>query len=416
MKGRKLKIKKENEDIHTDRETPLNIIKISKNEIVTSYKKNLTFYENNKEKNKIQLEEGIEDMIYLKDKSIALTLFSFIKILKKTQNNYQIHKKIDNIESVFLLNIENNLYAFGFYNIYTISLKNFSIISSNTIADKNKTDKYEGLNDRMRPFLIKSNNEKGYNICIRKYDILFFINHKTNKIVKQLNFDDIIDFVVTQKDEDKDKFYICLFNNFEKKINTIDIEIREYNYKFDIINKYIKKLIISSITETLYPYHICLKELLIINNQFYIFTHFLGELQRNEYQSYKLINFEGGQYKNIIYNDSYDEGISKELSYKFLIDENNKLIFALENELENINYEEYEVDSDDEYEEYSEKEEKEENQSDEYENGDESNSGEYSEDIEEESEEKNVKVTKKNKNKSGGGGMIGKKIKRKNNK
>ena len=52
MNGRNKKLKAEHLDIHEDQmdNSPLNIIKVTKSEIIISYKNHLTIYENMKEK------------------------------------------------------------------------------------------------------------------------------------------------------------------------------------------------------------------------------------------------------------------------------------------------------------------------------------------------------------------------------
>ena len=174
----------------------------------------------------------------------------------------------------------------------------------------------------MKPFFIKLEN--GYIICIRKGFDLIFLNSKTNKIIKKISFDNYISFTVTQND--KDKFYVCIYKDLDLPINTIDLEIREYNNNFQIINNYNKKLIISSVNDTLYPYSVSIYDLLVIKNKFYIFINSKAEFKREDYEYNYLINFENNKFIYVLYRDS--EEVSKELSYKFLIDENNKLIFG----------------------------------------------------------------------------------------
>ena len=358
MNGRNKKLKAEHLDIHEDQmdNSPLNIIKITKSEIIISYKNHLTFYENMKEKNKIELEHEIGDMICLNDKSIALSCLSEIKILKKNKDIYEIYKTIE-IETYFLLNIDNNLYSFNSMDIHVINLKNFSTISTIQISDQgSKLLNFfnEVFNVRMKPFILKYKNK--CMICMRKSYTLFFMDVKDYKIKNQLSFDDAIEFTVYQKNINQ--FYVCILKDINLKINLMEIDIKEYNDKLQNIKNYKKKLIIPPITETLYPYHICIEKLLLINNQFYLFTHLLGEFDRNGYKSYILINFENNKIINVLqkfYGDFDDK-----LGYNFLLDENNKLIYAYNDDKEEsggikfLDYENYESESDSDNENYEE--------------------------------------------------------------
>ena len=95
--------------------------------------------------NEFQLDDYINDMIYLPDKSIILSLKSNIQFLKKVKNKYEVYKTVD-INSIFLLNNENILYTFDNNSLKLIDIKNYSIISSITL-NKNKD-----FNQEMKPF------------------------------------------------------------------------------------------------------------------------------------------------------------------------------------------------------------------------------------------------------------------------
>ena len=320
MKMKKIKYRKEHEEYHEFLYScPFNMLIISKNEIITSSEEYLTFYIDMKENNKIKFEHTIKDMILLKNNSIALSLGSNIKLLKIKNQKYEEYKTIET-QSLFLLNIENLLYSFDESSIHLINLDNCSLISSTKL---NKT-KGESLSEKMKPFFLKSNNK--YNICIRKGYNLYLLDSKTFKEINHLSFGEAIEFTVTQKNEDK--FYVCILNDWTFRENKIDIMIKEYNNKFQNTNKYNKMLHIPPIKESLYPNHICIYELLIIKDMFYIFMHSYAEFERNDYENNYLINFENDLSKSIFYRQTEYYDSNKGLCPKLLLDENNKLIFG----------------------------------------------------------------------------------------
>ena len=147
MNSKKMKIRKDEDEFHAFYNT-LNVVLISKKEIIVSCEKYLTFYIDMNKSNEIQLDDYINDMIYLPDKSIILSLKSNIQFLKKVKNKYEVYKTV-NINSIFLLNNENILYAFDNNSLKLIDIKNYSIISSISL-NKNKD-----INQEMKPFFYK---------------------------------------------------------------------------------------------------------------------------------------------------------------------------------------------------------------------------------------------------------------------
>ena len=341
MNAKKIRIRKDKDEFHEFYNT-LNLVLVSKKEIIVSCDNYLTFYTDRKQTNEIKFEYDINDMIYLEDKSIALSFASNIKFLKKIKNKYETYKTID-VKNIFLLNNENILYTFYNNSLNLINLKNYSLISTVSL------NKDKDLNQEMKPFFLKDNNN--YNICIRKDYSLYLLDAKTFKEINDLSFNEYIDFTVTKKEKEKDKFYVCIYKDWEKKENKIAIEIREYNNKFQIIHKYNKILYTPPIQDSLYPIHLCIHELLIINNKFYIFMHTFAEFQRENYHNHYLIDFESNKSKTIFTED-------KDLFYKFLLD-NNELLFAYfykynygkskDTGIEIINYEDMDYESEDDY-------------------------------------------------------------------
>ena len=426
MNAKKMKIRKNINEFHEY----YNILKglILKEDIVVSFKKYLTFYINMKETNKIEFEEYINDIIYLPDKSIALSFNSNIKILKKIKNKYETYKIID-IKSFSLLNNENILYAFNNNSLNLININDYTLILS---VELNKNITLEG---EMKPFFLKEKND--YNICIRKNYSLYLLDSRTYKKINELSFNDDIDFTVTQKEGEKDKFYVCIFKDWEKKENKMDIEIREYNNKFRIIHKYNKILYTPPVTESLYPVHLCIHELLIINNKFYIFMHSYAEFQRSDFNNHYILDFESNKIKSIFMFYK-----NEDLYYKFLLNNNKLLLAYFYNndeedskgvEIEIIDYENMDYESENDYDDNYEEGEKNEisdndlndnndniNESDE----DEEEEGEQDgknddynseENISEESEEdKKKKIENKKKNKHNKK-ILGKKTKSKSN-
>lgn len=412
---KKMKYQKEQEEHHEFLYTvPFNMLIISKKEIITSSDKLLTFYLDMKENNKIEFESTIKDMICLKNKLIALSFDRNIKILKKMSNQkYEVYKSVET-QSFFLLNIEHLLYSFTDSSMHLINLDNCSLISSMKL---NKT-KNECLSEKMKPFLLKIDNK--YNICIRKGYNLYLLNSKTYKEINHLSFDEAIEFYVTQKANDK--FYVCILNNWSFKDNIIDITIKEYNNKFQNINEYNKNLHIPPIAESLYPCHICIYDLLIIKNEFYIFMHSYTEFERTDYENNYLINFENDTSKSIFYRDRGDYDSSKGLNSKILLDDNNKLIFGYSygyesnssQDLKIIDYENMDIDSeiydddnDEDIDENSEREEEEMIDDDDEENIDEISDNKNDEEEKEKQEidvdndeksEENKKMKKNNRN------------------
>ena len=310
MNAKKMKIRKDKDEFHEFYNT-LNVVLISKKEIIVSCEKYLTFYIDMNKSNEIQLDDYINDMIYLPDKSIILSLKSNIQFLKKVKNKYEVYKTV-NINSIFLLNNENILYAFDNNSLKLIDIKNYSIISSISL-NKNKD-----INQEMKPFFLPEKNN--YNICIRKDYNLYLLDAKTYKEINELSFNAYIDFTVDQKEKEKDKFYVCIYKDWEKKENKMDIEIREYNNKFQVIHKYNKILYTPPLEDSLYPIHLCIHKLLIINNKFYIFMHAYAEFRRENFHNHYLLDFESNKLKTIFTED-------EDLYYKFLFCDN-KLLFA----------------------------------------------------------------------------------------
>ena len=144
MKAKKMKIRKDKDEFHGFYNT-LNMVLISKKEIIVSIKKYLTFYIDMNKSNEIQFDNHINDVIYLPDNSIVLSLGSNIQFLKKVKNKYEVYKTVD-INSIFLLNNENILYTFDNNSLKLIDIKNYSIISSITL-NKNKD-----FDQEMKPF------------------------------------------------------------------------------------------------------------------------------------------------------------------------------------------------------------------------------------------------------------------------
>lgn len=348
MNAKKMKIRKDKEDFHEFYNT-LNMVLISKKEIIVSCDNYLIFYIDMKQSNEIKFEHYINDMVYLPDKSMVLSFDSNIQFLKKIKNKYETYKKID-IKNIFLLYNENILYAFGNNSLNLINIKTYSLITSVT------SNKNEVLNQEMKPFFLKEKNN--YNICIRKDYNLYLLDAKTYKEINDLSFNEYIDFTVTQKEKEKDKFYVCIYKDWEKKENKIDIEIREYNNKFQIINKYNKILYTPPLEDSLYPIHLCIHELLIINNKFYIFMHAYAEFRRENFNNNYLLDFESNKFKTIFTED-------KNLYYKFLFCDN-KLLFTYfykydygrskDTGIEIINYEDMDYESENDNDNYEEEE------------------------------------------------------------
>ena len=409
MNLKKIKIRKEQKEFHEDDDT-LKMALISKKEIVISFGQTLYFLINLKESNKIEFEHYIYDMIFLPDKTIALSFELNITILKKSNNQkYEIHKNID-IKSIYLLNLGNILYSFDTNTLNLINLNNYSIISSITF-NKN-------LIIENKPFFLNENNK--FSICVRKDYNLFLLDSKTYKEKNKLSFNEYIDFTVTQKKNEKNKFYVCINKDWVKKENKINIEIREYNSKFNIIKKYDKILYTHPVIESLYPMHLCIQELLAIKNKFYIFMHSFAELQRNNYQDRYILDFESNRIKSL-YSDC--ENYTKNLAYKFILDKNNQLIFAYfygdqnesdENEMKGIkivNYEEMDSEPSEGSEDYEYDDDVNENNESEYDDkGNEIQDGGEDEDSEENvCEDEESEEDKKEKNKIKTKSRIGKK-------
>ena len=78
MNAKKIRIRKDKDEFHEFYNT-LNLVLVSKKEIIVSCDNYLTFYTDRKQTNEIKFENDINDMIYLKDKSIALSFASNIK-------------------------------------------------------------------------------------------------------------------------------------------------------------------------------------------------------------------------------------------------------------------------------------------------------------------------------------------------
>ena len=230
MNAKKMKIRIDKDEFHEF--YTLNVVLISKKEIIVSCEKYLTFYIDMNKSNKIPLDDYINDMIYLPDKSIILSLKSNIQFLKKVKNKYEVYKTVD-INGIFLLNNENILYTFDNNSLKLIDIKNYSFISSISL-NKNKD-----INQEMKPFFLPEKNN--CNICIRKDYNLYLLDAKTYKEKNELSFNEYIDFTVTKKEKEKDKFYVCIYKDWEKR-NKMDIEIAEYNSKFQAIHKYNKIL------------------------------------------------------------------------------------------------------------------------------------------------------------------------------
>ena len=56
-------------------------------------------------------------------------------------------------------------------------------------------------------------DKKKHKICIRKDYNLYLLDSKTYKEISKLSFNENIDFILTQKENEKDKFYVCIYKN-----------------------------------------------------------------------------------------------------------------------------------------------------------------------------------------------------------